>query len=414
MEDLYESALELKDIDNEKTISMLSEVLESDSAKVTLKEKCIDQLNGIYKAEKNIKGLVSLIRDNRVLYKKMRKSRVAKIIRGVFNDICEMGGDDSFGLQIEIANEIIDWCKAEKKSFLKQKMEVKLATVLLKGGQYNEALAQAERMEKETKKMDDKLLLIDIYIVISKIYHKLQNIPKSKAALTSGRMCTNQAYCGSRTLAEIERHNGVLLTEERLYSTAYSYFVEAFEGFSAMDAKDDAINCLQYMIMCKILAGGANEVQGILISKKVSEFVGKEMDLLRAIAGAAKESSIRKFDIVISKHQEALAEDEVLSRHLQELYDTLLEDNLVKITKPFEMVEVSHVAELIELPHEQVERKLAQMILDDKLLGTLDQGNGMLILFDEPDKGETFESALESIQHLDKVVDSLFTKSEKL
>ncbi len=72
------------------------------------------------------------------------------------------------------------------------------------------------------------------------------------------------------------------------------------------------------------------------------------------------------------------------------------------------------MAECIELPQPQVEKKLSQMVLDKTFSGVLDQGTGILIVFAESSVDKTYEAALETIQSMEKVVDSLYLKAKKL
>jgi hypothetical protein len=64
----------------------------------------------------------------------------------------------------------------------------------------------------------------------------------------------------------------------------------------------------------------------------------------------------------------------------------MLEQNLMRIVEPFSRVELTHIAELIKLQPKQVELKLSQMILDKVLSGILDQSNGTLVIYDEPER----------------------------
>ena len=109
-----------------------------------------------------------------------------------------------------------------------------------------------------------------------------------------------------------------------------------------------------------------------------------------------------------------LGADRLIRNHLGALSDTMLEQNLQRLIEPFSCVEIEHVAELIDLPLYRVETKLAEMILDQKLSGTLDQGKGQLVLFDSVPQDAAYGSAIDTIAGLDKVIDSLFARADEL
>ena len=132
-----------------------------------------------------------------------------------------------------------------------------------------------------------------------------------------------------------------------------------------------------------------------------------------------------------------LIDDAFVRSHLDVLYDNLLEQNLSRIIEPFSKVQIDHIAHLIKLPKDTVERKLSQMILDKKLsgkppsfcsepvlnpapthlsafAGILDQGTGALILFDAKPTDLVYENSLSIVQSFGKVVDSLYVKVKKL
>ncbi len=135
----------------------------------------------------------------------------------------------------------------------------------------------------------------------------------------------------------------------------------------------------------------------------------------------------------LEDYRAELVEDPIIKAHLESLYDTMLEQNLCRIIEPYSRVQVfissincllnlnqycilkvSHVARIIALPVDQVEKKLSQMILDRKLSGILDQGDGVLIIFEPTRTDSTYEAALDTIQNLGKVVDTLYQKAKKL
>jgi len=54
------------------------------------------------------------------------------------------------------------------------------------------------------------------------------------------------------------------------------------------------------------------------------------------------------------------------------------------------------------------------MILDKVFHGVLDQGRGCLLIYDEPESDNSYGAAIETLEQVGKVVDSLYAKTVKI
>lgn len=156
-------------------------------------------------------------------------------------------------LQIELCRETIEWCRTEKRTFLRQRMEAKLASLYHHTKDYHASLGLISSLLREVKRLDDKILLVEIQLLESQVHHSLKNFPKAKASLTAARTAANSIYLSPQLQGEIERMAGMLHAEEGDYTPAYSYFYEAFETFSGIDDAANALTALEYMCLTKVM-----------------------------------------------------------------------------------------------------------------------------------------------------------------
>lgn len=397
-----------------EAISILYRILENPSSSsdaLRIKEQAIANLSDLLRQENRAEELRNLLTQLRPFFNLIPKAKTAKIVRGIIDAVAKIPGTSD--LQISLCKEMVQWTRAEKRTFLRQRVEARLAALLMENKEYSEALNLLSGLVKEVRRLDDKLLLVDIDLLESKLHFSLRNLPKAKAALTAARTAANAIYVPPAQQGTIDLQSGILHAEEKDYKTAYSYFFEAFEAFNALE-DSRAVFSLKYMLLCKIMVNQADDVAGVISSKAGLQYVGPELDAMKAVADAYSKRSLKLFETALGDFKAQLEEDPIVHRHLSSLYDTLLEQNLCRLIEPFSRVEIAHIAELIELPIDHVEKKLSQMILDKKFAGTLDQGAGCLVIFDDPKTDAIYSATLETISNIGKVVDSLYIRSAKI
>ncbi|KAL8047381.1 hypothetical protein ABFX02_08G237600 [Erythranthe guttata] len=398
-----------------EAISILYSIIENPSSSsdaLRIKEQAITALSDLLRKEGQSEDLRNLLTKLRPFFTLIPKAKTAKIVRSIVDAVAKI--PNTSDLQISLCKEIVQWTRDEKRTFLRQRIEARLAALLLESKEYSEALNLLSGLVKEVRRLDDKLLLVEIDLLESKLHFSLRNLPKAKAALTAARTAANAIYVPPAQQGTIDLQSGILHAEEKDYKTGYSYFFEAFEAFNALE-DPQAIYSLKYMLLCKIMVGQADDVAGIISSPKVGlQYQGPELDAMKAVADAHSKRSLKLFEVALKNFRTQLDEDPIVHRHLSSLYDTLLEQNLCRLIEPFSRVEIAHIAELIELPGQSVEKKLSQMILDKKFAGTLDQGAGCLIIFDDPKTDAIYPATLETISNMEKVVDSLYARSAKI
>ncbi|PPQ78859.1 hypothetical protein CVT25_002427 [Psilocybe cyanescens] len=282
--------------------------------------------------------------------------------------------------------------------------------------QYQPALALIETRLTELKRLDDKMILTEMHLLESRVYHGPGNMPKAKASLTSSYTAANAIYCQPDLPAQLDLQSGIMHAEEKDYSTTYSYLFEAFENLSALGEGEGAsgggkaLEALKYMLWDKAMLSLPEDLNALLTIKLALRYTSsRDVKSMRAVARAHQKRDLRGVEGV-SGRTVIRSNDP----HLTALYDTLFEDNLKKIVEPYSVVEVAYVAEQVGQERQAAETELSKMSLDKVRYGMLDQGRGCLVIYGEPKANNTYGAAIEALEQISKVVESLYAKTVKI
>eukprot|EP00924_Labyrinthula_sp_SR-Ha-C_P003680 maker-scaffold_3-snap-gene-2.0-mRNA-1 protein AED:0.00 eAED:0.00 QI:166/1/1/1/1/1/2/309/466 len=385
-------------------------------------------------------GLVQTLASVRPVFSQLSKSKRENLVKSVFSNLSTIPNTSE--LQINLCKEYIKYFSTPENNrpLLAQFFQTKLAALLVDGSNLNEALAILSTLQTAVKKLDDKLLLVEINLIESRARYLLGNMAKARSTLTAARTNANQVYVPIELQAEIDLQSGVLNSHDNDFKTAFSYFLESYDAFSSLQKirgkkakagsstvgamsvyQMKAIQSFRLMMLSKLMDSDFTGVTGLLSNKYAIENSYSDdllVKLLLALNSDVKDKNLEKYTknydaAVMSK----IIEEDIMKSHLESLKNELLERNLLKIILPYERVEIERIAELIKLPEEEVMAKLSQMILDQKFEGILDQGLGELIVYEKVEGQEEKDAAVDSLQlieNMEGVVDTLIRRAKAL
>ncbi|KAJ2894281.1 putative 26s proteasome non-atpase regulatory subunit 11 protein [Zalerion maritima] len=375
-------------------------------------EAALVGLGKLYRDERNTKALVDLITKSQTVLSSFAKAKTAKLVRQLLDNL--EGIPNSTDIQISTTKSCIEWATSERRGFLRQNLEVRLVTLYMAKKSYYDALTLINGLLRELKRLDDKLQLVEVQLLESRVYHALGNIAKARAALTSARTSAASVYTPPLLQANLDMQSGMLHAEDKDFTTAYSYFIEALDGYHSQDEGARATAALQYMLLCKVMLNQVDDVNQLMTGKQAQKYANPSLEAMKAIARAHANRSLEEYERALASYKYELGADVFVRKHLGKLYDAMLEQNLVKVIEPFSRVEIDHIAGMVGLDTQQVERKLSQMILDKVIIGVLDQGAGCLIIYDETQRDEAYDAALGTIEKLSNVVEVLYTNQASM
>uniref|UniRef100_A0A2P2HXM2 26S proteasome non-ATPase regulatory subunit 11 n=1 Tax=Hirondellea gigas TaxID=1518452 RepID=A0A2P2HXM2_9CRUS len=337
--------------------------------------------------------------------------RCNKLIRQLLDHYCSMEQpkvDDKHAL----CQECVKWAREQHRTALCQELEVSLMTLYASTGHWRQAQQTALALYTTTKHMQDKEKTIKACLCLSQSYHAMSNLCKARAFITTAKTEALKIYTPPDLQAQLDLQSGILqVAEGKDLETAVSYFKEAATCSPISKHRSRA---LKYLVLGCLLMDRPSDGKKAAHTPTHLKDIDEGVLAMLAVVDSATTASVQKFRAAREKYKTELEDDSVVAPVLDQLYIEMMEKNIKNIILPYKRVQIQHIADTIELPRLEVERRLSQMILDGSLSGQLDHRDHCLYLYPSETKDPVYSATIDTIACLEKTIVHLNKKAVKL
>ena len=139
---------------------------------MTIENPFYSSFCSIYTEAKQFEELMNLLKSCGDFFAQIPKAKTAKIVRSMLELVGSLKDLDSLDIQISLCKDVIEWCKVEKRTFLRQRVESRLAVLFLAKKNPQEAQNIIMSLLKELKKLGTVLHLfcsffLNIFVFIA-------------------------------------------------------------------------------------------------------------------------------------------------------------------------------------------------------------------------------------------------------
>jgi len=120
-------------------------------------------LGKLYQQNNENQKIYDLVVSIKSILNDFPKAKAAKILK-ILIELNE-NNSQTRDLSVRLCEYLIEWCNSEKRTYLKHRIEIKLANLLWHQEKYQQSLDITARILEEVRKADDKHLLVEIELV---------------------------------------------------------------------------------------------------------------------------------------------------------------------------------------------------------------------------------------------------------
>lgn len=263
---------------------------------------------------------------------------------------------------------------------------LKYVELLLQQKQFDRALQQLVPLrtwcsageQAEQRKATQR---IQLYAVEIQVFSERQDNSKLRELYSLASQAMEHSIAPPKVGGTIKECGGKMFMRQGLWTEATSAFGQAFRYFDdAGDAR--RLANLKYLVLSSMLSSAAIDP---FASNETKSFQSDpEIRCMTELIRACQNNDIHTFERLLkdTQNSQSLLRDPLIARYLQPLILQVRKQVLVQMAGSYRTIKLSRIAEELSVDEREAEALAIALILDDKIVGKVDQSSGVLKLHD--------------------------------
>ncbi|CAF1455219.1 unnamed protein product, partial [Rotaria sordida] len=218
--------------------------------------------------------------------------------------------------------------------------------------------------------------LLEIYALEIQMHTSQKNNKKLKQ-LYEASLHIKSAIPHPLIMGVIRECGGKMHLREQEYEKSHTDFFEAFKNYDE-SGSPRRITCLKYLVLANMLMRSTINPFDSQEAKPYKD--NPDIQAMTNLISAYQNNNIKEFEIILSKNHKTIMNDPFIREHIEILLRSIRMKVLIKLIKPYTKIRIQFIAQELNIDINEVINLLISCILDQTILGKIDQVNHVLEL----------------------------------
>ncbi|KAI8890880.1 PCI-domain-containing protein [Backusella circina FSU 941] len=218
--------------------------------------------------------------------------------------------------------------------------------------------------------------LLEVLALEIQMYTETKNNKKLKE-LYQQCLSVKSAIPHPRIMGVIRECGGKMHMSEKQWDDAQTDFFESFKNYDEAGSPQ-RIQVLKYLVLANMLT--ESQINPFDSQETKPYKNDREIEAMTNLVGAYQKKEINEFERILRVNQQSIMGDPFIRTYIDDVLRNIRTQVLIKLIKPYTRIKIEFISKQLNIPVEDVEELLVSLILDEKILGRIDQVNGRLEL----------------------------------